>query len=503
MTDVQDTTMRRMLIPGSHRVIRMLDAQEGPFVGALVTQGGENLVLVSEERLSGWKGWDLAGCEHVAAPVDLVRREDGHDVLLPWCTERVGVFLARRTATSEPLVPGECTTLVASLLRGLGELAGDVCETPGTWWLTEAGRPVFVIGVGADARVGAAELIDVLAGACSDRAMRRMLTAIGDGIRAVTDQPRVPVRLIERWEQELCEIAAPRSLRRPSFGPERARDVARSAGAAADGSTRQRWRSSEGGARARSTGTRTAWSEVILTRAARVSERWMRVRAAIARHASMRPGVAQATAADAAGYGPTARAVPARRRVRTLAVAGAAAAAVLAVGLLWPNGTDADAADGAHERTMVPSPAASSDASAPPHAATTTAAEKPVEDSVGEGGAEGGGAEDGADASSDPLAGARRVARAVRVCVDRGAETCAEAVAPENDAAYQTLRVAITSDVTFAAVDEYGDVAVVRMTNPAETHDGGGAVDEHMLVLVWVEDEWLVRDVYDVADQPE
>ena len=55
-------------------------------------------------------------------------------------------------------------------------------------------------------------------------------------------------------------------------------------------------------------------------------------------------------------------------------------------------------------------------------------------------------------------------------------------------------------------VDDYGDVAVVRLTpldpGSAET-DAVAEVAEQMLVLERRDEKWLVRDVYDVAHQPE
>src|SRR5690606_4178450 len=44
-------------------------------------------------------------------------------------------------------------------------------------------------------------------------------------------------------------------------------------------------------------------------------------------------------------------------------------------------------------------------------------------------------------------------------------------------------------------IEDYGDIAVLRL---GRTEDRG----EQMIVIVRQDDEWLVRDVYDVADQP-
>jgi hypothetical protein len=52
-------------------------------------------------------------------------------------------------------------------------------------------------------------------------------------------------------------------------------------------------------------------------------------------------------------------------------------------------------------------------------------------------------------------------------------------------------------------VDVYGDVAVIRMRSASADGDGEGrAQHERMIVLVRIAEKWLVRDAYDVADQP-
>ncbi|QNA91225.1 hypothetical protein [Microbacterium sp. Se63.02b] len=53
-------------------------------------------------------------------------------------------------------------------------------------------------------------------------------------------------------------------------------------------------------------------------------------------------------------------------------------------------------------------------------------------------------------------------------------------------------------------VDEYGDVAVVRLlVDPtAEGKADADTAEQLMVVLIRAHEKWLVRDVYDVADQP-
>ncbi|MBT2486060.1 hypothetical protein J7E28_15260 [Microbacterium sp. ISL-108] len=55
-------------------------------------------------------------------------------------------------------------------------------------------------------------------------------------------------------------------------------------------------------------------------------------------------------------------------------------------------------------------------------------------------------------------------------------------------------------------VDEYGDVAVVRLRReeggPVDEGDTHPSAPDQMLVLVRQDEKWLVRDAYSVADQP-
>ncbi|MCK2036915.1 hypothetical protein KZC51_12305 [Microbacterium sp. SSW1-49] len=56
-------------------------------------------------------------------------------------------------------------------------------------------------------------------------------------------------------------------------------------------------------------------------------------------------------------------------------------------------------------------------------------------------------------------------------------------------------------------VDEYGDAAVIRLTpeqqGKADVRRGADSRAGRVLVLVRINEKWLVRGVYDVADQPE
>lgn len=479
-----------MLVPGAHRVIRLLGADEGPYKGVLVTDRDSVAVMTDADALSGWAGWGHAGDEHVAGPVDLVRRADGHDVLLPWCTERITVFLGRREAAAETLSAGEVSTLVGSLLRGLGELGhSSAAVEGGEWWLTDDGRPLFVIGAGEDARLGAATLIDLVHRATVDRTSARVLAAIRDGLRRGSDRPGAPHRQLQLWETELFSIAAPRPLRRDAHAPERVRDIEmarslraapiesrRDARATARGVARRDRESAHGGIVAVTAPLRRALLQIVA--------RWMKLAGPRTRahraSASVR-GLANAEREDAVG-------APSRSGRRYL-VAGAAAALILTGGLLWPG--EAPAMDREVADTSADAAAGAAEAGS---GATASPAEIPP-DAVSEG-----------TALDDPVLAAPRLLAAIRQCADAGDDACGEAVAPGstavNDVGSAQSDGVGEAQEEFALVDEYGDVAVVRITTTAGGVADSPSTTERMLVLVNLEDEWLVRDAYDVADQP-
>ncbi|QEA30630.1 hypothetical protein FGL91_14655 [Microbacterium sp. CBA3102] len=63
------------------------------------------------------------------------------------------------------------------------------------------------------------------------------------------------------------------------------------------------------------------------------------------------------------------------------------------------------------------------------------------------------------------------------------------------------LDAATDGTPTFELVDEYGDIAVVRVAVDAEA-DAANTSGRLIMVLLRTQEKWLVRDVYDVADQP-
>ena len=485
MADVEIEDRGIALLPGVHRVVRTLEPTEGPFAGTLVTRGDAVAVRVDAVSLAGWAGWRFAGAEHVAGPVDVIRRADGHDVLLPWCTDRVLGFLVRRTAADSALSSGECSTLVVSMLRGLDELgeSADAVQT-GVWWLTDGGRPTFVIGHGEDPRAGAGEIIERLRGDCTDKATGRVLTTIREGLVKALAQPRVPRRSLEEWESEVLAIAAPQPLRRELHPPERARDVARVLAPEAGRSLQTRAARRDHRVRAASRNDRTA----VVTRIRRLPSALEVLRARLSARSRTK-----ATARTDSGKSAHGDAKPARRRP-LLIFAGAAAAVVLVGGLLWPSGDSAESADGAGggapstESSHADSaPQVDSDAeSADPEQNTVM----PVTPSESDG----------------PASAAAALLTIIAECRAVEDQVCAEAVASGSTGVVELLAPAAEGTPAFELVDEYGDVAVIRLTTagtlPGEEGEAQPAAPDQMLVLVRQNDKWLVRDVYGVADQP-
>lgn len=496
-----------VLLPGAHRVVRTLDGAEGPFAGALVTSGEGVAVRVDAAVLSGWAGWRHAGAEHVAAPLDVVRRRGGHDVLLPWCTDRVLGFLVRRTAAGAVLTPGECSTLVISLLRGLHEVGEDPGEArSGEWWVTDGGRPVFVFGQGGDVREGIGVILERLQEHSPDKVVKRVLDSVGRGLEKAAAQPRLPVKLLAQWEQELLGVAAPQPLDRALHAPERAREVAR---AVTSHDLRVSPRHGEASRSAEALrGRRRGRRELLRSRGDRDIADRVRAAGALVRVlgttvrewtvSARRNGPRRATESAGAGSADVSR------RRRALLIAGAAAAAVLAVGLLWPSGgesgeaADVEAADVEGGATSPePSTAASTEAGADSEGTQDPRrrAGSPDPDEVSPE------PDEVTPAEDDPAAAAASLLRVIADCRVQGDVSCEDAVAAGATGVLDALGAATDGTPTFELVDEYGDIAVVRVAVDAEA-DAANTSGRLIMVLLRTQEKWLVRDVYDVADQP-
>ena len=442
------------LLPEAHRVIRPVDAGESAFVGVLVADGDGVRVRVDVETV-GAALWRYGDAAHVAGVRDLVRRSDGHDALLPWCAERVATFLARREGAGASLSPGEAVTLVASMLRGIEECGGEALV--GVWWLADDARPLFVAGEG-DAVIGATRtLVGQVRGVIADRALDRALAEI----ERMPDDHRVIRQRLAVWETNLTAHAAPRALQRDVFAPEPVTGIPLHRAHVAVPLDER----AEAGVRG------------LIRRAADAVGRHAGAVGAIGRRLMPARGERAPRQHNRHDVSPRPGRAPRRRMVILAAGAGVI---VLAAGLMWPQEPEPSQADEVLQ-TSTAQPADETAAEESPRPVDATgAAAPPAGDTKGA-------PPDGTEAVATTLVSA------LASCRSEGDTTCAVAVAP---GAGERVLAALMADVStpdITPVEDYGDVAVVRL-------DANGV--RQMLVLVRQNDSWLVRDVYDVADQP-
>ncbi len=203
------------------RVIRQLNgAGDAPWPGTLVqVPSGETRLLVAATALGDdWAGWAAAPDGHVLAPLDVHRRADGHDVLLPVCLERLDDVIARREASGAALTDGERLTVAVSALRGLAELAAlRAGGATGEWWITDDARPVFAVRAASDsaADVTAALLRSLAVGSA------QLGEELDSAARLTSEAQRI-VRELPRLEERLFARAAAEPLATTAFAPRRA-----------------------------------------------------------------------------------------------------------------------------------------------------------------------------------------------------------------------------------------------------------------------------------------
>ncbi len=472
------------LIAGAHRLIRALAPGEGPYVGDLVSSGEDICVRADAALWKGWEGWRFSGAEHVAAPLDLVRRADGQDVLLPWCTERATVFLGRRRAAGEPIDLGEVSTLVASVLRGMDELGEQLSSVRGDWWLTSAGRPVLVLGDGDAALAASVRVLTVVRETQLDRTATRLLERLGE---ALADARRVlPAR--DRWEGELFELAAPRALRTTVYAPAAARSVrAAFGGEQQSGAEFRRGSLADAVAPSADDAADTRFIVRWMGRLTRVGEslreRGER-RAAVGTVAARVPAVENR---DAWGTRISEKAAPlvAPRWRKPAVVGGATAVLLIAGGVLWPSAEPHGATAVTLSDVAETSGPTAGQAEEPERAAPAeTAAEAPNTASP--------------SAQTDALAALTALLAPAQSCAEGGdlsEPSCVEVWAVPSAESASALR-ARPGNGGLTLVEDYGDLAAVRWDPDAAE----GA--SQMSVMIRTDEKWRVRDVYDVADPP-
>lgn len=439
-------------LAGPYRAIRAVRAREdGPWPGVLVrTPAGDTFVLVDADVLGAqWRGWDAAADGHVLAPTDIARRLHGHDVVLPVCAERLEEFVRRR-ATRMPLSPGEAVTLGVSVLRGCAQIA-NAPDTTGEWWLDDAGRPVLATDAVTQRALDAAAT--VLEGVHVDPAAERTW---GTALRAVTAE-RLSVRELEAAEEALFAIATPEPLSTVSLSPHSAAESARRVQAVAHA----------GGAMDESG-------------EAAPPSMWRSLLAGVDN--DLADSVSRATTAVWRRLRPSDRPERARRRRAPWLVGGAVAAAILAGGALWPTASGVATEEPA-EVTATAAPGQTTEGTGAEPASTPTGLpDSPASDAPA-----------AAPADLAQVAGALLDARLA--C--KGASGCVDDVVMDAAVLPGGAIDLPSGGRQVTLLDDFGDIAVLRVDA------ADGAVASQMVVIVRRNEKWLLRDVSDVAQQPE
>lgn len=459
-------------------MLRHLGPGEGPYPGRLHA-GDPPSVRVPVELIPA-EAWTSGGGGHLLAPRDLARTAPsgsgaGHAAVLTHCPHRLAACV-REDATA-----GEIVTVVVSVLRAAQE-ARRAGITAGTWWADVTGRPVLAPALASEAseatdwaRTGADLLVRLTAiappawGTEIDRAAALVRAQGGDADVAAC-------------EDRIFALAAPAPLRLP--GAEGAPRLDRAQAA--------RGEVPPEGSRPPTVGESWLGRFTDADWARRVGDTiegaLAAVRGLVARGPS--PRRARRARMRRAGAPPPAAAAPAaRRRGRApWVVAAVVGAAILAAGLMWPDGADREG----HAVVRDPGAATSADGGA---AATAPAAVLP-------------------DAGTDPVAADRPAAPSdledIARDLLRGLASCGDPAvcdrlleSPGSGEGAKALAAELgrgapegawTESVVVSLVDEYGGAAVLRVGSPDRA--------ARMLVLVLVDAKWLVRDAYDVADQP-
>jgi len=427
-------------LSAGYRVIRLLAAgAESPWKGSLVSRPtGQMGVLVDTAALGDdWGGWDAAATGHVLAPVEILRRTDGHDVVLPVCTERLEDFLSRRAAGAAELSTGEAVTVAVSLLRGLAEALGG--GRSGSWWLTDSGRPVLA----TDSTTSSVEDATVELLRTITDTVPELEPALAGVIDASVDPRRLP-RELDRAEHEIFAIAEPLPLATTTFGAKIVRDrtLAATSSIVEDvGAPSASWPFSL------VRHLDADWAD-LLSRTTTGVWRMMRTR---------RPG-----------------------RRKPWLIAGGLAGAIVVGGLMWP--TEA----GGPATAEVPSNSASVSSAAAPTPSIDQEVGVPTPPPVDEA--------DGPAIEETPadLASITDALLTARVACEEDT-ACLSSIVEADAGEFPVGVVDLPPDQrTVTLLDTFGGAAVLRI-------DGGG--DPQLVTVVHADSRWLLRDVYDIAEQ--
>lgn len=429
-----------------YRAVRAVRAREdAPWAGTLVrTAAGEACVLVDARTLSErWLGWSAPADGHVLAPADIVRRADGHDAVLPMCAERLEDFVRRRAARL-PLSTGEAVTLGVSVLRGCEQIAG-LPGTAGEWWLDHTGRPLLATDVSERRALDAsASVLDQI------QVEPRARYAWQSAVSAVSAE-RISVHDLDAAEQALFAVAEAEPLSPASLAPRTATEL-----------TAPRVDHPPASAPAFQPASRSLWQTLIAGVDDDLADTVSRATTAVWRKLGSR------------------RPAPARgaRRAPWLVAAGVAVV-VVAAGILWPS------PNGPADGDAVPDAVAVSPAATPQ--ATRIAGSQPAPS----------GTDDPLPAAPEPtdLVAATAALLDDRLACD-GDGACLAALSADPGRLPEGAIDLPADERTIALMEDFGDIAVLRV-------DANDATSSQMVVILRENEKWLLRDVSDVAQQPE
>lgn len=451
------------------RSIRRVAPPDAPCEATLATIEQEAYLLVDCDHDLIARALRYAGAEHVWAPVDVFRRADGHDAMMPRVVEPLEMFLERRR--SQAMYAGEIVTLACSVMRGLIELRhhDDGALATGRWWVTDAGKPVFAPTAGDPAAGASVRVMVLLAEHAQDRELVRLLADAEQACVASDIEQLADV------ERRLVLLAAPRPVDLGFLGSELETSALRAAPERVLAPRRAAFdRLPQAHDESRGGGLGAVAGELIAGLRSRV-ERLRPTRREPGR-SSVRDRPAAARATTQASARGSAR--PPRRRVWGLAIA--LAIIVVAVGLLWPDGessSEAEPEQAGHAESVTPA--------APPEGSPSGDVVVPAEGEPSE-------ATPAPAAQSPEVAGIvpeegqpelTLVAAALLAAVGDcdATQTCADVLLD------QELAGLVPAAGTIRLIDDYGGIAVFSVTVP-----------EAAPITVVIEkrgEQWLIREV--------
>lgn len=463
-------------------MLRHLGPGEGPYPGRLYA-GDPPTVRVPAELIPA-EAWANTGRGHLLAPRDLARTARagsgaGHTAVVTHCPHRLAAWLG------EDATAGELVTVTVSVLRAAQE-ARRAGIAAGTWWIDATGRPVLAPVLSPAAAPGASDVPDWSRTGAD--LLGRIVEIAPPAWRAEIDAAAALVRAqrgdddaVAACEDRIFALAAPAPLRMPGAEVLPHSDRARGA----------RGQAPPEGPRSQTVGESWLGRFTDAEWARRVEDAIEGAHAALRGLVARAPDPRRAHRARARVAGdPSAEVALRETRRRGRApwiVAAVVGAAVVAGGLMWPDGADREGSASVREAdddvSVNGGPAATDAGSVVPDAGTEpvvdrTAAPSDLEDTA-------------RDLLRD-LATCGESAACDRLLESPAAGDGAKALAAELGRG--TPEGAWTEELVVSLVDEYGGAAVLRVGMPDQT--------ARMLVLVLVDAKWLVRDAYDVADQP-